>query len=73
VYDASKIIISSVNMPIQINGKLRELISIPINTKQDVVEKLAKNNEKISSLLANKKIIKVIYVQDKIINFIVKD
>ena len=62
---------NDVTIVIQINGKKRGLLS----TKKDIEEKevvaKAKNIENIRKNLANKKIIKNIFVKNKIVNFIV--
>ena len=64
---------TEVNFVIQINGKKRGII----NTNKDVLEKdlfnLVKDDTKINKYFENKKIIKTIFVQKKLINFILKD
>ena len=64
---------TEVNFVIQINGKKRGII----NTNKEVLEKdlfnLVKDDTKINKYFENKKIIKTIFVQKKLINFIVKD
>jgi len=57
---------------IQINGKKRNIISVTKNiSRKDLQDKIEKN-EYLNKYLNNKKIIKTIYVQDKLINFIIK-
>ncbi len=64
---------TEVNFVIQINGKKRGII----NTNKEILEKdlfnLVKDDTKINKYFENKKIIKTIFVQKKLINFIVKD
>jgi leucyl-tRNA synthetase len=72
-YDPTKIVTTTVNLPIQINGKFRETIEVPCGIDENTAVNLAKANEKISKLLENKSIKKIIYVADKILNFIVSD
>jgi len=60
-----------INIPVQINGKLRGEIKININDKKEFIIECAKNNPKIK-LWVNGKIIKTIYIPLKIINFVVK-
>ena len=61
----------NVNIVIQINGKKRAEVSIPVDIDEDSAIKLAKKNRKIEKDLSNSKIKKTIYVQGKIINFVV--
>ncbi|MBP9716695.1 MAG: leucine--tRNA ligase [Candidatus Levybacteria bacterium] len=58
---------------VQISGKLRGLILVASSDADDQarIEELAKNDEKISGYLEGLKIIKVIYVRGKILNFVV--
>jgi leucyl-tRNA synthetase len=61
-----------VKIAIQINGKTREIIEV----KKDLDEKNAiiesKKNIKINNNLENKKIVKTIFVKNKIINYLIK-
>ena len=59
------------NIVIQINGKKRNIITVDNNIEEKIlIEKI--NNEKlITKYLENKKITKIIYVKNKIINYII--
>jgi len=57
---------------IQINGKFRAKIEVPLNTSQNEVEKIALTDEKIKKLIVGKKIEKTIFVSNKLINFVIK-
>ncbi|MGI6595835.1 MAG: leucine--tRNA ligase [Candidatus Ratteibacteria bacterium] len=57
---------------IQINGKVRGRITAPVNSTEKEVIKLAEEEPSISRWLQDKTIIKHIYVQDKILNLIIK-
>ena len=61
-----------IKMAIQINGKTRDVIEIEKGVNQNSVEKLCKSNIKVKDKIFNKTINKVIFVKDRIINFIVK-
>ncbi|MCE8163066.1 MAG: leucine--tRNA ligase [Candidatus Moeniiplasma glomeromycotorum] len=61
-----------VNIVIQINGKKREIISTKQNQNQAEVEAIVKNNSKIKGLLEGQKIIKTVFIKDKLINFVIK-
>ncbi len=60
-----------ITVVVQINGKLRDKIIIPVSLPQDEVIALAKKTEKIISLLENKSIKKEIYVPGKLVNLVV--
>ena len=57
---------------IQINGKKRNIISVENNIEEKILIKKISNEELISKYLDNKKIAKIIYVKNRIINYIVK-
>jgi leucyl-tRNA synthetase len=61
---------TEVEIMIQVNGKLRGEIMVARNAQQDVVETLAK--AVISRWLEGKQLIKVIFVKDRLINFVVR-
>jgi leucyl-tRNA synthetase len=57
---------------IQINGKLRSNIAVPVNSDEQTVIKLATEDKKTQSHIEGMEVIKRIYVPGKIINFVVK-
>jgi leucyl-tRNA synthetase len=61
-----------VNIVIQINGKKRGLVKCEKDISEEDLIKLIKEKDEINKYLNEKKIIKKIYVQNKIINFILK-
>jgi leucyl-tRNA synthetase len=61
----------TVEVPVQIKGKLRALIRVPADIgKEDLVE-AARADEKIAALLAGKPIVKTIVVPGRLVNFVV--
>ena len=60
-------------MAVQINGKTRDVFEVNKSMNEADVVKLCKSNLKIKSKIENVNIIKIIFVQDKIINFIIKE
>ncbi|MDC0193286.1 leucine--tRNA ligase [Pelagibacteraceae bacterium] len=62
----------SANLPIQINGKTRSLINVIGHETKDLIIEKIKNDPKIIKYIKNKKIIKTIFIKDKIINLVVK-
>ncbi|MCA6079473.1 MAG: leucine--tRNA ligase [Endomicrobium sp.] len=71
-FDESMMKQSSIEIPVQINGKLRGKIMISTGTDEDEIKKIIETNEKIAPQLKDKKIEKFIYVKDKIITISVK-
>ncbi len=71
-YDESKLVKDSVEMMVQVNGKLRAKINVPIDANEEIVkvEALAQDNVKMHT--AGLSIIKVIVVKNKIVNIVVK-
>ena len=71
-YDESKTLESSVNIAVQINGKLRSVVTVPIDSDRDFVIAASKNDEKIAAMLDGKTIVKEIYVPNKLTNIVIK-
>ena len=71
-YDESKCVENTVEIALQVNGKLKSKLMIPADAAKDEVLALAKNNEKIKEILADKTIVKEIYVPGKIVNIVVR-
>ena len=63
---------SVIKLPIQINGKTRSLIDILSNEDKDVIMKKVMLDPKIIKNVENKKILKTIFVPNKIINLVIK-
>jgi leucyl-tRNA synthetase len=57
---------------IQINGKLRSKLNIKLGTDEKEAIKLAKEDNKILELIKDKNIIKIIYITDRLVNFVIK-
>ena len=72
VYDESKTVASSVEMAVQVGGKLKGTITVPVDSDQESVVEAAKANEKVAKTIAGMQIVKVIHVKNKLVNLIVK-
>ena len=72
VYDEAKCVDSSVEMPVQINGKLRGRITVPTDSDNETVLTSAKQDEKVAAALEGKTLIKEIVVKNKLVNLVVK-
>ena len=70
--DESKLVQDEIEVPIQINGKLKAVVKVPAEATQDDIMEVAKANEAIAAQLKDKTIVKVIFVKGKIFNIVIK-
>ncbi len=61
-----------IEIPVQINGKVRSKILVPSNADVDVIESAARENEAIASQLENMIVLKAVVVPGRMCNFVVK-
>lgn len=71
-YDESKCIDESVEIVVQVNGKIKAKLNIPVDADKDAVLDLAKNDENVKKAIDGMKIIKEIVVPKKLVNLVVK-
>jgi len=71
-YDPGKLIENEVEVAIQINGKVRGRITVPMDCDQDQLADQARSDERIGELLAGKEVIKVITVPGKLVNIVAR-
>ena len=71
-YDESKTVASSVEMAVQVSGKFKGTIIVPVDSDQDTVVEAAKASEKVAKAIVGMQIVKVIHVKNKLVNLIVK-
>ena len=71
-YDESKTIDDEIEIPVQINGKVKTTIKILKDEEECVVKDKVRENETIKSLIKDKIVVKEIYVKGKIFNIVVK-
>ncbi|HVW11485.1 MAG TPA: leucine--tRNA ligase, partial [Bryobacteraceae bacterium] len=71
-FDAELARESEVEVPVQINGKLRARIQVAAGLDKAALEAAARGDDKVQALLAGSTIVKVIAVPDKMVNFVVK-
>ena len=71
-FDESKTIDDEIEVPIQINGKVKSTISVVLDSSEETVKELVHKNEAIQNQLDGKTIVKEIYVKNKIYNIVVK-
>lgn len=71
-FDEAKCIDSTVEIVVQINGKIRARLSVPTDIESDKAIALAKKDEGIAAALEGENIIKEIYVKGKLVNIVAK-
>ena len=71
-YDESKCVDESVEIAVQVNGKIKAKLNIPVDADKDAVLDLAKNDENVKKAIDGMKIIKEIVVPKKLVNLVVK-
>jgi len=62
-----------VEIPVQVNGKLRARVKVAADASKEAVEQAARTDEKVAALLAGKSIRKLVVVPGKLVNFVVSD
>ena len=72
VYDQSKTVAESVEMAVQIGGKLRGTVTVPMDSGEEAVVAAARASERVSKALEGMQIVKTILVKNKLVNLIVK-
>jgi len=71
-YDRALAKEDEVEIPVQINGKLRSRIVVPPDTPENDVRARAQADEKIGTMIAGKQIAKVIVVPGKLVNIVLR-
>ena len=64
-------LLNQIKFAIQINGKTRDVINLEKDTGETDVKNVILKNSKVNKHLMNKKIIKTIFIKNKIINYII--
>ena len=70
-FDPSLLLEEILEIPVQVNGKLREVIKVPANISSSDLEAAAKASAKVQSFLDGKVIKKVIVLPKKLVNIVV--
>ncbi len=71
-YDENKTVDDEIEIPVQINGKLKAVLKFAKDIDKDAAINAAKTDEKIAPLIDKKTIVKEIFVPGKMINFVIK-
>jgi leucyl-tRNA synthetase len=71
-YDAELAKEEELEIPVQVNGKLRGRVVVPADSAEDAVFAAAFADEKVQAAIAGKQIVKKLYVQGRLVNIVVK-
>ncbi|MGR3741983.1 leucine--tRNA ligase [Companilactobacillus sp. DQM5] len=71
-YSESALVDDQVEIIVQVNGKLRGKIELPVETPNDIAQELALNEENVKKFIDGKDVVKVIVIPNKLVNIVVK-
>jgi len=71
-YDVALAKEEELEIPVQVNGKLRGRVVVPADASEEFVLERALADEKVQSFIAGKQIVKKIFVPGKLVNFVVR-
>ena len=71
-FDKDKTVDDEIEIVVQINGKIRDKVTVPADISKDELEAVAKEAEKVKEILDSKEVVKVICVPGKLVNIVVK-
>ena len=71
-YDAALAAEDEIEIPVQVNGKLRGLVVVPAGATDDQIKQAALANDKVKAAIAGKQVVKVIVVPKKLVSIVVR-
>jgi len=71
-FDEALIREDTIEVPVQVNGKVRAKVSVPAESDRAMLEQSARANDRIAELLADKQVVRVVVVPGRLVNFVVK-
>jgi leucyl-tRNA synthetase len=71
-YDAALAAEDEIEIPVQVNGKLRGLVVVPASATADQIKQAALADDKVRAAIAAKQVVKVIVVPKKLVNIVVR-
>ena len=71
-FDEKYLVDDEIEVPVQINGKVKARVMVPVDADQATVVGIAKEDERIAELTAGKNVVKEIYVPGRMVNLVVK-
>jgi len=71
-YDLELAAEDELEIPVQVNGKLRGRIRVAINASEEEIRQRAQAEEKVAPHVAGRQVVKIIIVPQKLVNIVVK-
>ncbi|WP_087116845.1 leucine--tRNA ligase [Corynebacterium urinipleomorphum] len=71
-FDESLLVDDTVEIPVQINGKVRARVDVPTDASKEDIEAIAVADERVASLIDRKNVVKTIVVPGRMVNLVVK-
>ena len=73
VHDDRYLVSETMIIVVQVNGKVRANLTLPVDSTEEEIKKAAEKDEKIVPYVKDQKILKTVYVPGKLVNFVIKD
>jgi leucyl-tRNA synthetase len=70
-YDPALLQADEVEIPVQVNGKLRGKLTVPAGTSEETLKELALKDERVASFVSGKKVVKIIVPKGQLVNIVV--
>lgn len=71
VHNEKYLVSKEMNIVVQVNGKLKANIQVPVDSTEETIVTAAKTEEKVKLSLENKEIKKTLYIKGRLVNFVV--
>jgi leucyl-tRNA synthetase len=71
-YDAALAAEDEIEIPVQVNGKLRGLVVVPAAASEDEIKQAALADEKVKAAIAGKQVVRIIVVPKKLVNIVMR-
>ncbi|HAV40189.1 MAG: class I tRNA ligase family protein [Aquificota bacterium] len=69
--DEKALALEEIDLPVQVNGKLRAVIRVPVDAEESIVKEIALRDQRVSQWINGKELKKVIYIKNKLLNLVV--
>ena len=71
-YDETALVLDEVEIIVQVNGKLKDKLTMPKDSSKEMLEEAARNSDKVQETIGDLNIVKTIVIPGKLVNFVAK-
>ena len=71
-YDESALVLDEVEIIVQVNGKLKDKLTMSKDSSKEMLEEAARNSDKVQEAIGDLNIVKAIVIPGKLVNFVAK-